>query len=443
VNQQLSLVSIHTDGGTQPRAAINDEVVQDYAFSLMEGQALPPVTVFYDGTDYWLADGFHRYRAAQQICRDEIEVEIRQGTRRDAVLYSVGANASHGLRRTNEDKRRAVKTLLRDEEWAKWSDREIARQCGVSQPTVSSLRQELRQELSDKFYQIESSPRLVERNGTVYTMNATNIGRSQPQEGRASHTSLQEIFQPLAPSVPLPTVYQEQEDILPTTEHDRYLTAVDSGTVDYYYDDLRREAFTRDEEEQQPTHTPSGVPAALLSSNSNEWYTPALYIDAVRELMGGIDLDPASCEEANRTVQATCYYSEEDDGLAYDWWADEEQEIPARVFLNPPYGLGEEGKSNQEIWSHRLMGQYEMGFVKEAVLLVNANTEAKWFQPLYKYLICLTNHRIRFYKTSSESSQPTQGNALVYFGKQKRQFIEMCNRYSFGTVIREAQAHEY
>lgn len=59
---------------------------------------------------------------------------------RDAILFSVGVNSSHGLRRTNADKRRSVMRLLDDAEWSTWSDREIARRCGVSQPFVGNLR---------------------------------------------------------------------------------------------------------------------------------------------------------------------------------------------------------------------------------------------------------------------------------------------------------------
>ena len=84
-------------------------------------------SVFYDGQAYWLADGFHRVRAAQEAGLAGINADVRQGTRRDAVLFSAGANAVHGLRRSNADKRRAVETLLNDEEWRAWSDNEIAR----------------------------------------------------------------------------------------------------------------------------------------------------------------------------------------------------------------------------------------------------------------------------------------------------------------------------
>ena len=71
---------------------------------MSEGATFPAVLVFYDGQDYWLADGFHRIHAAHKAELTQIAVEVRQGSRREAVLYSVGANANHGLRRTNADK---------------------------------------------------------------------------------------------------------------------------------------------------------------------------------------------------------------------------------------------------------------------------------------------------------------------------------------------------
>src|SRR3546814_17520988 len=74
------------------------------------------------------------------LFRSDIHADIRSGTRRDAVLFSVGANFSHGLRRSNEDKRASVKTLIEDAEWSQWSDRQIAAACGVSHPFVAAIR---------------------------------------------------------------------------------------------------------------------------------------------------------------------------------------------------------------------------------------------------------------------------------------------------------------
>lgn len=137
---KMFVASIRIDGGTQPRQSINEQVVSEYAEALQAGEKLPPVVVFHDGTDHWLADGFHRYHAHRKAKRKDIAADVREGTRRDAVLFSVGANAAHGLRRTNDDKRRAVLTLLEDAEWSKWSDRQIAEACGVSVPFVGAVR---------------------------------------------------------------------------------------------------------------------------------------------------------------------------------------------------------------------------------------------------------------------------------------------------------------
>ena len=92
---------------------------------------------------YWLADGFHRVEAARKIERKTIIAEIRQGTARDAILHAVGSNAAHGLRRTQADKRRAVERLLKDPEWARWSDRKIAEAAKVDHKTVGTIRREL------------------------------------------------------------------------------------------------------------------------------------------------------------------------------------------------------------------------------------------------------------------------------------------------------------
>lgn len=136
----ISIASIRLDGGTQPREAIDQDAVQEYARAMADGATFPAVVVFFDGANTWLGDGFHRVLAARHAGLLVIEADHRTGTQRDAVLHSVGANASHGLRRTNADKRKAVLTMLADAEWAEWSDRAIAHACAVTHPFVSGLR---------------------------------------------------------------------------------------------------------------------------------------------------------------------------------------------------------------------------------------------------------------------------------------------------------------
>jgi hypothetical protein len=131
------------DGGAQMRVEMRVETVNDYANDMLDGAVFPPVVLYDDGTDLWLADGFHRLEAVRKINRETIVAEIRVGTMRDAILHGVGSNAAHGLRRTQADKRRAVERLLKDPEWARWSDRKIAEVAKVDHKTVGAIRREL------------------------------------------------------------------------------------------------------------------------------------------------------------------------------------------------------------------------------------------------------------------------------------------------------------
>lgn len=138
---RLRTTAIRTDGGTQSRVAISMNVVAEYMEAMRGGSVFPPVVVFFDGEQHWLADGFHRLAAAKRLARHEIDADVREGTVRDARLFSIGANASHGLRRTNACKRNCVNMLLDDAEWSQRSSRWIAKAAGVSHPTVLKWRE--------------------------------------------------------------------------------------------------------------------------------------------------------------------------------------------------------------------------------------------------------------------------------------------------------------
>ena len=110
--------------------------------------------------------------AAARANLEWISSEVRKGTHRDAILYSVGTNSAHGLPRTNADKRHAVMLLLNDEEWGQWSNREIARRCSVAESSVRNYRDEL----SLRKLRSEPTPKTyTTKHGTVATMNTENI----------------------------------------------------------------------------------------------------------------------------------------------------------------------------------------------------------------------------------------------------------------------------
>jgi hypothetical protein len=138
--KKIKLTDIITTSGTQTRAEIHEDVVAEYAEQMKAGDTFPPVVVFHDKTDYHLADGFHRVLAAARAGLAAIDADVRKGTRQDALLYSIGANATHGLRRTNADKRRCVELALA--EWPRWSDRRLAKACGVDHEMVGVVRSE-------------------------------------------------------------------------------------------------------------------------------------------------------------------------------------------------------------------------------------------------------------------------------------------------------------
>jgi hypothetical protein len=183
----LDISKIRRDGGTQSRVIIDEVTVSEYAEAMLDPiTPFPPVVVYFDGTDYWLADGFHRVAARQRIGRSDIAADIREGDRRRAILYSLAANSLNGLRRTNDDKRRAVLTLLEDPEWSLWPQTEIAKTCGVSREFVNRVSQEM----SASCDRSQDTIRTVNRSGKTYQQNTTRIGKTKSE---ASADALPEL----------------------------------------------------------------------------------------------------------------------------------------------------------------------------------------------------------------------------------------------------------
>ena len=134
----LKLSEIVTDAGTQVRAGLNEITVADYAEALAGGAKFPAVIVFHDGNRYITADGFHRIHAAIKNGAKVIESDVRKGGKADALKFALGCNAHHGMRRTNADKRNAVRMAL--EEFPRLSDVAISELCLVGRELVAEIR---------------------------------------------------------------------------------------------------------------------------------------------------------------------------------------------------------------------------------------------------------------------------------------------------------------
>jgi hypothetical protein len=145
--EEIDPRKIRVDAGTQPREETDLYLTKEYAEAMASGvgfglgaDQFPPPVVFFDGASYWVADGYHRIKAAILAGLETILFEVRAGDRRDAVLYSVGANHAHGKRRSNADKRRSVLRMLNDKKWGTWSNKTIADYCKVSPSFVANMR---------------------------------------------------------------------------------------------------------------------------------------------------------------------------------------------------------------------------------------------------------------------------------------------------------------
>lgn len=184
MKKSVPLSKIVLDAGTQIRAKISEKVIEEYAERLKAGDEFPPVVVFFDKAEdaYFMGDGFHRYHAQKLNKKRNIEAEIKKGDLRDAVLFAVEANTTHGLKRTNTDKRRAVQTLLEDEEWGTWSDREISRRCAVSNKFVGDVRRSLCMEHSERTYK--------DKHGKTVKMSVENIGQKPKNKGVSKKVKL-------------------------------------------------------------------------------------------------------------------------------------------------------------------------------------------------------------------------------------------------------------
>lgn len=152
---------------------------------------------------------------------------------------------------------------------------------------------------------------------------------------------------------------------------------------------------------------------------NNEWYTRPEIIDLAREVLGEIDVDPASNNIAQQWINSKTFYTEETNGLDKPW--------PGKVWCNPPYST-----ALLKRFTKKFLEEFNNGNMKEGIMLTNSGTDTAWNLPLQHGVQVYTNGRISFLKPNKEEAgKPSRGQCFTYFGPNPKKFIEVFTRDNF------------
>ena len=169
---RIRLDAIVFDAGTQIRAALDQQLVSDYAEAMTDGATFPPIVLYHDGNRYYLADGFHRYMAARRNDWVDIDADVHAGTKDDALWFALGANKANGKRLSEADKKHAILLALRA--WPERSASQISKQVGCTHVYVMTIKNQV-------VTSYNLPERVIGKDGKSYPSIRTPKIESEPQ----------------------------------------------------------------------------------------------------------------------------------------------------------------------------------------------------------------------------------------------------------------------
>ncbi len=155
--------------------------------------------------------------------------------------------------------------------------------------------------------------------------------------------------------------------------------------------------------------------SSVSRSSEPELLTPSAIIESARKVMGSIDTDPASNDEAQEQIRAETYYTAEDDGLTREWFGN--------IWLNPP-------RSTELVsrFTEQLISELSAGHIRSAIVLVDNATDTAWFQMLTarSSAVCFHEGPVRFAEAGNKRSvTPKHGQVIVYYGPDTEKFYDV------------------
>ncbi len=267
---------------------------------------------------------------------------------------------------------------------------------------------EQRKKIAAKLKELEASQRATaEMLGVSKTTVIRDTGTNVPPDGQngvesQEHTKHEGTNVPLGPPAPQKQLEQEREK---------------DGTETELFSKSAKDLLSLAEQKDKKVHVSN-------NSGENEWYTPANIIQSAKAVMGTIDLDPATSERANETVQAAEIFTKDDSGLNKKW--------NGNVWLNPPYAQPLISEFSNKVVE-------EIGNFNQCVVLVNNATETIWLQNMMCKCdaVCFIKGRIKFIDVDGNpSGTPLQGQVVLYFGMNKKEFVTEFKQHGICTIMR-------
>ena len=196
-----------------------------------------------------------------------------------------------------------------------------------------------------------------------------------------------------------------------------------AATIASLPDDVQESICADIQNGTKPSEAVKNHVLATKHTGDEESYTPTVYVESAREVMGKFDLDPASNEMAQKTVDADHFYTIDDDGLTKDW--------RGKIWMNPPYTA-----RVINVFINKLVSHYLAGEVTEAIVLTNNNTDTSWFHEaaINGAAVCFTSGRINFLKRDGSKSSPTNGQSFIYFGENINSFKDVFSKHGLVMV---------
>jgi len=388
---KLSISTIKVENN---RRSVENTKLQELAESMEKVGLLHPVTVT---SDYTLVAGAQRLVAAKLLGWDEIEVKIFDFDTQTAELAMLDENL--------------MRVELHYIERGEW----LAKRKKI----YEQLHPETKNGGDTRTNTIRSAPAFVDD-----TANKIGVSRRVLEQEIQIANNLTPVTKEVVITADIPKKDALKLARMEHEEQEVVISKIINGDAKNVAEAI--ESPKPPVSPEPPITITPVIPKPHIAHNSgnNEWYTPKEYIEAARIVLGCIDLDPASCEIANKVVQAEKYYTAENNGLSQHW--------QGNIWLNPPYA-GE----LISLFCDKLKTHVANRDVKQAIVLVNNATETAWFHTLIGTAssVLFPKSRVKFYMPDGKTGAPLQGQAVVYIGENPAFFMETFKPFGWGAFL--------